>query len=385
MGSRRSEGIQTEVRVPAAATLVTSRMSIDDVIGRRMKIQLDNAWRTVRRCRRQRDEGRHGSPRSQQAMHESKKEGEAQTKAMEDMEAKAVAKATGPTTAPIAEDKKKHSSESSSGDEDEDSSSRPQPPTGRLSARVQAAAPRSSSLPQPSLRAHKLHGEVRTGYRRHEVRRRGPLDADPPGGVELAHDLVVLDESAGAKGRREARRYHPDLFRVYYKEGVFSFRAPWRPRSPRQRDGHRRGRKPQHRSPAQARRGGRPAMPPQHPDAPRHRAPQRSRLVFRSGVLEGTCPAEQPRLFTLWPQTPQRAQPEVPPTRNEQEQTFVHPCPKKQARQPSAPSGSQPHPEHIADLLRSIANIIARRPSSATTHTGRIHIMSAPMSIMDHA
>lgn len=166
----------------------------------------------------------------------------------------------------------------------------------------------------------------------------------------------------------------PDVFRVHYREGTFTIRAP----------------KPQARTISEARsrrrrrkapRPPQPRPPPARPAAaPKRRALQAQsravqhrgghRLVFRSGVLEGTtAPDRAPSPFTLWPQTqprrPLTPPPGLSPPRAAAASKACQPRPKKRAHQAGAVALVQTHPEQVADLLRSVANLIASRPSAA--------------------
>lgn len=342
-----------------------------------------------------------------QATQEALREEAEKANAPNDMKTKAIGQASGPTVAPqdTGDSKMRGSSEGSSDGEDEDlySSRR-----GRFPSRRRASP--STTSPPP--------GDFQRSYK--PKRRRAPRSASQVSersegnlykvkfaqvvddiGFDVADLLHGVPKSAltspailsfktrapEAKVVSKLDEIIPTDFRVYYKDDVFHIRAPRQPARKPQRRSKRSEQKAQTpRGPPPCRR--RPGQLPEPPRVQLRPRQQRSPLVFRSGVLERTCAQdEQATPFTLWPKRclATLAAPGQHPTQSSSP-VVCEPRPKKQARQAAAPRSScAPHPEHVADLLRSIADVVAPRPTSEASHLLQLRTQNDMRAFADHA
>lgn len=334
-----------------------------------------------------------------QATHEAQLEEAAKAQAMKAIEQKAIGQAIGPTAAPpegVA--KMKGSTEGSSDDEDDEfSSSR----RGRSPSRRRALLPAASPPPGNFERSYKpkrrrgprspSRASERSEGTRYKVKFAQVVDQMPFDLEDLLNrdprsfltSPTIFSFQTRAPETKVVSKLDdiiPTIFRVYYKEGVFSVQAP--------RPARRKAQGRSHDSGQGARRSSKPPLPAQRHRADRQPAqrqarppprPRRSRLVFRSGVLEGACAQdEQTMPFTLWPQASPAAAPPAPPPAP-LAPVFCAPRPKKKARQELATHPSYaPQSERVADLLRSIAEVIAPVPTSAPRYLSQFMVRNDP-------
>lgn len=164
----------------------------------------------------------------------------------------------------------------------------------------------------------------------------------------------------------------PECFRNYYREGTFRVCAPRPPTAQAHLERHpRRRRKPQRQPPLRPKQDRAQAQVQPRSAPPKLQRARQDRLIFRSGVLDGTTrPDENVEPFSVWPRAAPRPPPTPPPGLSPPRQgrlaSYRPPRPKRRAQPRVAQlTLAQTHPVQVAEQLRSVANLLAPRPTLA--------------------